>query len=139
MSSVKTETQTKARVFKIPAKFSKNESTPTKLPEEQKEPLADKVEINNNKEVNNNEDSTEKKEKYKRKIVWFNAIGFLILHTAALYGSFLIVARAKFLTSVWSKSLSCFRPIEFPLLKISLLGSKIIMSGSNSAQGSHYQ
>lgn len=39
---------------------------------------------------------------FKRKIVWFNAIGFLIMHLAALYGYYLCF-QAKFLTILWSK------------------------------------
>lgn len=42
---------------------------------------------------------------FKRKIVWFNALGFLVLHLAALYGIYLCFY-AKFLTSVWMGSVA---------------------------------
>lgn len=41
---------------------------------------------------------------FKRKIVWFNAIGFILLHVAAFYGVFLMVtARAHYLTTILGK------------------------------------
>lgn len=39
---------------------------------------------------------------FKRKIVWFNAIGFLFLHIMALYGFFLLFS-SHILTLLWSK------------------------------------
>lgn len=45
---------------------------------------------------------------FKRKIVWFNAIGFLVLHLIAVYGFYLSVTSAKFLTFAWSKYLTTF-------------------------------
>lgn len=56
------------------------------------------------------EDPCEKAKLYKggtdfsfnRKIVWKNAIGFLFLHLAALYGLYLCFF-AHWLTIVWSK------------------------------------
>ncbi|GLV32015.1 Desaturase 1 [Carabus blaptoides fortunei] len=38
---------------------------------------------------------------YKRQIVWFNAIGFLVLHLIGAYGLILGVTSAKLLTSAW--------------------------------------
>lgn len=40
---------------------------------------------------------------FKRKIVWKNAIGFLALHLAALYGLWLIVAECYWTTDLWGK------------------------------------
>lgn len=40
---------------------------------------------------------------FKRKIVWKNAIGFLALHLAALYGFWVMVAYSDWLTMVWGK------------------------------------
>lgn len=102
MSSVTTETQTKARIFRIPTKISKPEIKSTELNEEQKELIIQKIE-NKENEINNNDDRNTKTEVYKRKIVWFNAIGFLIFHLAALYGGFLTLTQAKLLTTIWSK------------------------------------
>ncbi|KAF5273094.1 hypothetical protein FQR65_LT04836 [Abscondita terminalis] len=42
---------------------------------------------------------------FKRKIVWFNVLGFLALHLAALYGYYLCFY-SKFLTVVWMVGLS---------------------------------
>ncbi|KAK5650383.1 hypothetical protein RI129_001412 [Pyrocoelia pectoralis] len=41
---------------------------------------------------------------YKRKIVWFNALGFLALHLAAVYGYYLCLF-ARFFTAVWMLTL----------------------------------
>ncbi len=95
MSSVTTETQIKHKIFKLPPKI------PNEVPivaEKQKEISIEKYEVNNNEEV-------EKKDKveYKRKIVWFNAIGFLVLHIAAVYALYLSVTSAKMLTNIWGK------------------------------------
>lgn len=39
---------------------------------------------------------------YKREIVWFNAIGFLVLHLCGVYGTFLMFAGyAKFWTTIY--------------------------------------
>ncbi|XP_044728784.1 (11Z)-hexadec-11-enoyl-CoA conjugase-like [Chrysoperla carnea] len=43
---------------------------------------------------------------FKREIVWFNAIGFLILHLAAIYGFYLGFTSAHILTSLWSLAIS---------------------------------
>lgn len=40
---------------------------------------------------------------YKRRIVWFNVIGFAILHLAALYGVYLGMTQTHPLTIVFSK------------------------------------
>lgn len=40
---------------------------------------------------------------YKRQIVWFNAIGFLLLHLGAVYGLYLMLTSAKYLTWLWCK------------------------------------
>lgn len=41
---------------------------------------------------------------FKRKIVWKNAIGFLVLHLAAFYGLYLVLTfRIKILTYLWGK------------------------------------
>lgn len=39
----------------------------------------------------------------KRQIVWQNAIGLLLLHLAALYGLYISILSAKFLTWVYGK------------------------------------
>lgn len=39
---------------------------------------------------------------FKRKIVWFNAIGFLVLHLLALYGCFRL-PQCHILTPLWGK------------------------------------
>ncbi|KAG8228317.1 hypothetical protein J437_LFUL007035 [Ladona fulva] len=39
---------------------------------------------------------------FKRKIVWKNVIGFIFLHSAALYGLFLAITAAKLLTNIWA-------------------------------------
>lgn len=41
---------------------------------------------------------------FKRKIVWFNAIGFLFLHLCGVYGVYLGFTSASLLTSGWGKS-----------------------------------
>lgn len=71
----------------------------------------------NGLQENTNEESTSKRAKsthlklpkeigtdytFKRKIVWFNAIGFLIMHLCALYGYYLC-SQTKWKTFVWSK------------------------------------
>jgi hypothetical protein len=43
------------------------------------------------------------KREVKRQIVWRNAIGFLFLHLAALYGLYASVTSAKLLTLVYGK------------------------------------
>jgi hypothetical protein len=43
------------------------------------------------------------KKPFQREIVWFNAIGFLILHLAAIYGFVHGVLYGKFPTYVWSE------------------------------------
>lgn len=40
---------------------------------------------------------------FKRKIVWFNVIGFILLHIAALYGLFLISTQGKLITLIYGK------------------------------------
>lgn len=40
---------------------------------------------------------------YKRQIVWFNAIGFLVLHLGALYGLYLSLTATYVLTVLWSE------------------------------------
>lgn len=40
---------------------------------------------------------------YKRQIVWFNAIGFLVLHLGALYGLYLFLTSSMVLTMLWSE------------------------------------
>ncbi|KAG8267263.1 hypothetical protein J6590_055454 [Homalodisca vitripennis] len=40
-------------------------------------------------------------EPFRRKIVWFNALGFLALHIAAVYGLYLGIFRAQIVTSFW--------------------------------------
>lgn len=88
MSSVRTETQTK-KVFKIPAKI------PSTVLKEEKDLIIEKTEDVRIDEKPDYE--------YKMEIVWFNTIGFLILHLAALYGTYLIFTSAKFLTIFWSE------------------------------------
>ena len=96
MSSVKTETQSKTKVVKLSAKFVKNDS---KVGADWDESFHVK-----DTEVNNNEETPEDKPtEFKAKIVWFNAIGFLVLHLAAVYGLVLALVRAKFLTLIWGK------------------------------------
>ncbi|XP_066998944.1 acyl-CoA Delta-9 desaturase [Anabrus simplex] len=41
------------------------------------------------------------KEPYKREIVWFNAIGFLLLHIAAVYGLFLLAFYGRVVTWIY--------------------------------------
>lgn len=46
---------------------------------------------------------------YKRPIVWFNTIGFLVLHMCGIYGVYLMLSgHAKFWTSIY-----CERVIEY--------------------------
>lgn len=40
---------------------------------------------------------------YRRQIVWFNTIGFLVLHLGALYGLYLFLTSSMVLTMLWSK------------------------------------
>uniref|UniRef100_A0A1B6FRL5 Fatty acid desaturase domain-containing protein n=1 Tax=Cuerna arida TaxID=1464854 RepID=A0A1B6FRL5_9HEMI len=40
-------------------------------------------------------------EPFRRKIVWFNALGFLALHIAAVYGLYLGLTRGRLLTFLW--------------------------------------
>ena len=40
---------------------------------------------------------------FKSKVVWFNAIGFLLLHIAAAYSGYLGLFEAELLTVIWSK------------------------------------
>lgn len=40
---------------------------------------------------------------YRRQIVWFNTIGFLVLHLGALYGMYLFLTSSMVLTMLWSK------------------------------------
>lgn len=49
------------------------------------------------------DDKDGKPVKYKLRIVWFNAIGFFILHLAALYGLYLFLTSSMVFTMVWSK------------------------------------
>lgn len=56
---------------------------------------------------NNNDDDAGTPEKkpyvYKRQIVWFNALGFLVLHLGAVYGFYLYLTSSMILTMLWSK------------------------------------
>lgn len=45
----------------------------------------------------------QEKEVFKREIVWFNALGFLVLHIAAVYGMYVTFTDAKVLTVLWCK------------------------------------
>lgn len=45
----------------------------------------------------------EERKVFQMQIVWFNALGFLALHIAAVYGLYLVVTSAKLLTTIWSK------------------------------------
>lgn len=40
---------------------------------------------------------------YRRQIVWFNAIGFLVLHLFATYGLYLFLTSTMIATILWSK------------------------------------
>lgn len=40
---------------------------------------------------------------YRRQIVWFNTIGFLIIHLGAMYGLYLLLTSTMVATIVWSK------------------------------------
>lgn len=42
-------------------------------------------------------------EPFRRQIVWFNLLGFLALHVAAVYGLYLAVTQTMLLTIAWSK------------------------------------
>ena len=106
MSSVKTETQSKTKVLKISAKVVRND-TKTNID------TSDESFHLKETEVNNNEESIEKPAVFKPKIVWFNAIGFLILHIAAAYGVLLMLFKAKFLTIIWCKSYTTYLNFHF--------------------------
>lgn len=102
MSTVQTESQTIHKVFKVPTKVTKD-STPngkTKFSHEDEEELL----VEKYHEMNNNGEDVSPKYEYKMEIVWFNAIGFLILHLGALYGVYLGFTRAKLLTVLWGKN-----------------------------------
>jgi len=43
------------------------------------------------------------KREVRRQIVWRNAVGFLFLHLTALYGLYVLVTHAKFLTYIYGK------------------------------------
>ncbi|VVC33670.1 Acyl-CoA desaturase,Fatty acid desaturase domain [Cinara cedri] len=49
-------------------------------------------------------DGTDEKPKYvyRRQIVWFNAIGFLILHLASIYGLYLFLTSTMIFTMLWT-------------------------------------
>lgn len=40
---------------------------------------------------------------FRRQIVWFNLLGFLALHLAAVYGFYLGITQCSPLTIIWSK------------------------------------
>lgn len=40
---------------------------------------------------------------FRRQIVWFNLLGFLALHLAAVYGLYLAITQCSPLTIIWSK------------------------------------
>lgn len=40
---------------------------------------------------------------YKRQIVWFNTVGFLVLHLGAAYGLYLFLTSSMVLTMLWSE------------------------------------
>lgn len=90
---VQLETQIRHKTLKIPTAKNTKE---TSYVAQTKEAVVGKREINNNEEKSSVAE-------YKRQIVWFNAIGFLILHLAAAYSLYLSFTKAKFLTNVWSK------------------------------------
>lgn len=102
MSSVKTETQSKTKVFKMSAKINPKDDS-KKSAENLEESLVNENETNNNNNNNNEESTLLKPVEFKPKIVWFNAIGFLIAHIAASYGILLMIFKAKLLTTVWCK------------------------------------
>lgn len=59
------------------------------------------------------ESQNEKERPYKREIVWFNAIGFLVLHLVALYGAFLFLfLRIKWQTWLFSKYLTYYYLVQ---------------------------
>ena len=88
MSFVQTEEQTK-EVFNIPAKISRNVK------------LANVGENTVDSTDENGSDNVVEGKPFQAEIVWVNAIGFFLMHLAALYGSYLCIFNAKFLTSVW--------------------------------------
>lgn len=47
--------------------------------------------------------SKDDKKKYQWKIVWRNVIAFIYLHVGAVYGLYLCLTGAKFLTVLWCK------------------------------------
>jgi hypothetical protein len=55
----------------------------------------------------NNDDAAIAPEKkpyvYKRQIVWFNLLGFLVIHLGAVYGLYLFLTSSMVLTMLWSK------------------------------------
>lgn len=53
--------------------------------------------------VIDNGQSEKSKYVYRRQIVWFNAIGFLVLHLTAVYGLYLFLASSMIFTMIWSK------------------------------------
>lgn len=40
---------------------------------------------------------------FRRQIVWFNLLGFLALHLAAVYGLYLAITQCSPLTIIWSE------------------------------------
>lgn len=48
------------------------------------------------------------KKKYQWKIVWRNVIAFIYLHVGAVYGLYLCVSGAKFLTVLWCEYIIFF-------------------------------
>lgn len=48
-------------------------------------------------------DSKKSEYVYRRQIVWFNTIGFLVLHLGAVYGLYLFLTSSMVLTMLWSK------------------------------------
>lgn len=63
------------------------------------------LDLKKNSEVQDDGDGQDVTPKYvyKRKIVWFNAIGFLILHLTAVYGLYLVLTSLMIFTMIWSK------------------------------------
>ncbi|XP_050534263.1 acyl-CoA Delta-9 desaturase-like [Daktulosphaira vitifoliae] len=68
--------------------------------------IVDEMNINDQRDHQLDLKSNSKNQIYKRKIVWFNAIGFLILHLGALYGFYVYLTSIKFLTMAWTIFLS---------------------------------
>lgn len=66
----------------------------------------DTIDVNQKQDDDNN--GKPAKYVYKLQIVWFNAIGFFILHLAALYGLYLFLTSSMVLTMVWSKYLCIY-------------------------------